>query len=413
MWDKDSGDTCELIKDRLYFTSLPCKPRNTANTHYFTTDDDWSFYSRFMDTPYFGPSNLSAIYRFCCLLNTKLNMQAKKKKIVHYTTVQDGINGGKKRTKAAFLIGAYAICQLNMTPEDVFSKLKEAMDKTFAPFSDVNGSYSNHNLNLLDCLKGFHKGISKGFFHFEEFDLNAYEHDEKMFDLNWIVPNKIAAMMDPQKHPALRTNKFSKLRRYFKETKVKSVVRLNRDDIVMRHGFVYDSKCFTEYGFSHHDLSFEDGGIPSKTKIKKFLKIVDHTDGAVVVHCRAGLGRTGTMICTYLVKQYGFTTAEAVAWLRICRPGSVMSFQQQYLHSREFAMYLQRLDNRNEGGKDVREIIRNGIISQHKSFELIQRGRDISDKENQGSENEPAVADSSRKLEHIEEEEHQALVVRN
>lgn len=45
----------------------------------------------------------------------------------------------------------------------------------------------------------------------------------------------------------------------------------------------------------------------------------------------AGLGRTGTLIGCYLMKRYCFTAAEAIGWIRICRPGSVIGPQQNFL----------------------------------------------------------------------------------
>lgn len=45
----------------------------------------------------------------------------------------------------------------------------------------------------------------------------------------------------------------------------------------------------------------------------------------------AGLGRTGTMIGCYLMKHYKFTAHEAIAWIRICRPGSIIGHQQEWL----------------------------------------------------------------------------------
>lgn len=47
--------------------------------------------------------------------------------------------------------------------------------------------------------------------------------------------------------------------------------------------------------------------------------------------CVAGLGRTGTLIGCYIMKHYCFTAAEAIAWIRICRPGSVIGPQQNFL----------------------------------------------------------------------------------
>lgn len=43
------------------------------------------------------------------------------------------------------------------------------------------------------------------------------------------------------------------------------------------------------------------------------------------------MGRTGTLIGAYLIKHYNMTAKEAVAWLRICRPGSVTGTQQAFL----------------------------------------------------------------------------------
>jgi hypothetical protein len=43
--------------------------------------------------------------------------------------------------------------------------------------------------------------------------------------------------------------------------------------------------------------------------------------GVVAVHCRSGLGRTGTLIGLWLMRHRGFAAREAIAWVRIVRPG--------------------------------------------------------------------------------------------
>lgn len=45
----------------------------------------------------------------------------------------------------------------------------------------------------------------------------------------------------------------------------------------------------------------------------------------------AGLGRTGTLIGCYMMKHYCLSAAEAIAWIRICRPGSIIGPQQNFV----------------------------------------------------------------------------------
>ena len=58
-----------------------------------------------------------------------------------------------------------------------------------------------YNLNLLDCLLAFSKALTHKFYSPEEFDLDEYEHYERVEngDFNWIVPAKFLAFSGP--HP--------------------------------------------------------------------------------------------------------------------------------------------------------------------------------------------------------------------
>lgn len=88
----------------MYFVAFKSdvKPRNTANTHYFSIDDELIYENFFND---FGPLTICMLYRFCQMLNRKLkSILYANKKIVHYTSMNP-----EKRVNAAYLIGAYSV----------------------------------------------------------------------------------------------------------------------------------------------------------------------------------------------------------------------------------------------------------------------------------------------------------------
>ena len=94
---------------------------------------------------------------------------------------------------------------------------------------------------------------------------------------------------------------------------------------------------------NHYDLYFADGGNPTDAILKRFLEIAETEKGALAVHCKAGLGRTGTLISLFLMKHYGLTTPEVISWLRLCRPGSVIGPQQNFLQEMEKRMWREVL----------------------------------------------------------------------
>ena len=66
-----------------------------------------------------------------------------------------------------------------------------------------------------------------------------------------------------------------------------------------------------------------------------FLKLSEQETGAIAVHCKAGLGRTGTLIGCYAMKHFKFPAAAFIGWIRIARPGSILGPQQYYMIQKE------------------------------------------------------------------------------
>ncbi|XP_067271897.1 dual specificity protein phosphatase CDC14AB isoform X2 [Pseudorasbora parva] len=330
--DNDLIGASEFIKDRLYFATLRSKPKSTANTHYFSTDEEFVYENFYAD---FGPLNLAMLYRYCCKLNKKLkSFTLTRKRIVHYTSFDQ-----RKRANAAVLIGAYAVIYLKKTPEEAYRALISGSNASYLPFRDASFGNCTYNLTVLDCLQGIRKALQHGFLNFEKFDVNEYEHYERVEngDLNWIIPGKLLAFSGP--HPKSKIDNGYPLHApeayfpYFRKHNVTTIVRLNKK--------IYEAKRFTDAGFDHYDLFFVDGSTPGDVITRRFLHISESTDGAVAVHCKAGLGRTGTLIGCYLMKHYRFSAAEAIAWIRVCRPGSIIGPQQNYLEEKQASLWAQ------------------------------------------------------------------------
>lgn len=103
-----------------------------------------------------------------------------------------------------------------------------------------------------------------------------------------------------------------------------------RDDLVQARGLRY------------LHLPVEDMQAPALEEIAEFVEFVGKAQDEqrpVAVHCRAGMGRTGTMLACYLVSQ-GFGAREALAAVRQKRPGSVETPEQEAVVYR-YADYLE------------------------------------------------------------------------
>lgn len=317
----DPNGAVEIIKDRFYFVTLRGMPKNDAHNLYFSIDNELIYEPFFAD---FGPLNLGHMHSYCMFLEEKLRDEKHlNKKIFHYSSYD-----AAKRTNAVYLICAYSVLFLSCTPEEALRPFV-GIHPPLLQYRDPSVGPSTFGLPVLECIRGLVKARSCGFFDVRTFNVNEYHFYEKIEngDMNWIVPGKFLAFSGPHashhNETGVRTPVPEDYIPYFKKHGVNTVVRLNKK--------LYERRRFTEYGVKHVDMYFIDGSCPSDAIMLKFLDLVESEPGAIAVHCKAGLGRTGTLIGSSLIKHYKFTAYEAIAWLRICRPGSVIGPQQHFL----------------------------------------------------------------------------------
>ena len=151
------------------------------------------------------------------------------------------------------------------------------------------------------------------------------------------------------------------------------VVRLNNK--------TYDEQKFIKAGIQHRDIMFKDGSCPDEAIIQKFLDACESTPGVIGVHCKAGLGRTGSLIGMYVMKHYRMPPTEFIAWSRLCRPGCVIGPQQQYLCK----MYPSIL----EQGED--SVVFNSLPREQKEYVKIVSTRQVDDERLEMNESDKKI----------------------
>ncbi|XP_056645016.1 dual specificity protein phosphatase CDC14C-like [Diorhabda sublineata] len=311
----------EIIHKQLYFAVLKGKDiislKNNSNTIYFCIDDELHYDNFFND---FGPLNLSCLYKYCSKLNKYLKVSKGLKRVVHYTC-----NQPKKKTNAVCLMGLFCIMYLKFEPETIWGVLEDL--GPYKPYLDVSLGDCGFNLKIIDCFNAIGRAMTFNFVDFKDFNVDEYDIYSKIEygDLNWLIPRKFLAFIGPADNRTAHPPEF--YIKYFLKNDVKTIIRLN--------GIVYNASAFTKVGIKHFNLIFPDGSTPPRGVLLKFLSIAEEAPAAIAVHCKAGLGRTGSLIGAYLVKHYLLTAREAIAWLRLCRPGSVIGRQQIWLEKME------------------------------------------------------------------------------
>lgn len=106
------------------------------------------------------------------------------------------------------------------------------------------------------------------------------------------------------------------------------------------------------HGIEHHRLRVRDGGVPPPSELPAVLRLLDLLrerllqGRTVVVHCRAGQGRSG-MLAALLVASLWELPAEAIVRVRRAQPRAVETVQQEhYVHDTAFAWFRHHVARR-------------------------------------------------------------------
>ena len=143
-------------------------------------------------------------------------------------------------------------------------------------------------------------------------------------NFSWIIENKLAGSAIPTSIDEVQ---------WVIEQGVKSIVTIREDPL--------DDDWVKDVNYLH--VSSNDMGVPQFADLTYAVDFIHRritNNEPVMVHCLAGLGRTGTILACYLVKYQNLSADDAIQKVREERPGSIQLFPQEEMIY-QFAKSLQ------------------------------------------------------------------------
>ena len=132
-------------------------------------------------------------------------------------------------------------------------------------------------------------------------------------NFSWIIENKLAGSAIPTSKEEVD---------WLKEEGVKSIVTIREEPL--------DDDWIDDIEYLH--IHSNDMGVPEFDDLISSVDFIHQrleNNEPVMVHCLAGLGRTGTILACYLVKYEKMSGDDAITKIRKERSGSIQSYSQE------------------------------------------------------------------------------------
>ena len=132
-------------------------------------------------------------------------------------------------------------------------------------------------------------------------------------NFSWVIDRKLAGSAIPTSKEEVD---------WAKQEGIKSIVTIREEPL--------EDEWIKDINYLH--VHSNDMGIPEFSDLVNSVDFIHQritSDEPVMVHCLAGLGRTGTILACYLIKYEDMTAGDAIEKVRQERHGSIQSFSQE------------------------------------------------------------------------------------
>ena len=144
-------------------------------------------------------------------------------------------------------------------------------------------------------------------------------------NFSWLIDGKLAGSAIPTSKDEIK---------WVQEQGVKSIVTIREEPLA--------DEWIKDVNYLH--VMSNDMGVPEFNDLTHAVDFIHRritNNEPVLVHCLAGMGRTGVVLACYLVKYQNMSADEATQKIREERPGSIQSYPQEEIIFR-FEKSLQR-----------------------------------------------------------------------
>ena len=144
-------------------------------------------------------------------------------------------------------------------------------------------------------------------------------------NFSWLIENKLAGSAIPTSNDEVQ---------WAVGQGIKSIVTIREETL--------DESWVKDVNYLH--ILSNDMGVPEFNDLVYAVDFIHRrvtNNEPVLVHCLAGLGRTGTLLACYLIKYQKMSANEATEKVREERPGSIQSYPQEEIIFR-FEKFLKR-----------------------------------------------------------------------